>query len=557
MATQLPPENPVPAAVPVPEVNELHRADMPEQGAVTSVDAEGPIVSRRELWSYYLYYNGDNGVGPLGYAQTLFQSLANGAGTDPATGGPCGAAGGSAQCVLPWNGGTLSVSSIVLIANGLSFMFMTLIFTTIGSAADYGSFGRWLLFFVTIVCWGAQFGVLGLNSPSKWRSAMAIYILGFVSYGATLVFYAALFPRLARNTPRARHLREALANGEITPEEFEREESLEKNRISNISTMHSNWGYLFTSLINLSILLPLNNNVLVDQYTIALTNAYWVILGIWWFIFQAPRPGPPVPKGSSYLTIGWKQIFEALKQYKRLPYTFVYLFAFFLLADGLNTTGTLISIVQNDKFSFSFLQNTYLGLSQAITSIISTGGFWYIQRYWKIRTKPMFVVTNFVTVLIPLWGMIGLWTNKFGFHNKWEFWAYNVVFGLFQAPYYAFSQTMMAELAPPGYDNMYFGLFGLCNRASSIIGPNVIQAIISHTGNNWFGFPFLFALCASAGLIIWFGVDVEKGRRDAVLFAEAQKGVANREKGGRSNGNNEEKSEGSGVVIDDDPKKEA
>jgi Vacuole effluxer Atg22 like len=40
------------------------------------------------------------------------------------------------------------------------------------------------------------------------------------------------------------------------------------------------------------------------------------------------------------------------------------------------------------------------------------------------------------------------------FHNKWEFWAYNVVFGLFQAPYYAFSQTMMAELSPPGFDNM-------------------------------------------------------------------------------------------------------
>ena len=28
------------------------------------------------------------------------------------------------------------------------------------------------------------------------------------------------------------------------------------------------------------------------------------------------------------------------------------------------------------------------------------------------------------------------------------------MFGLFQAPYYAFSQTMMAELSPPGFDNM-------------------------------------------------------------------------------------------------------
>lgn len=44
------------------------------------------------------------------------------------------------------------------------------------------------------------------------------------------------------------------------------------------------------------------------------------------------------------------------------------------------------------------------------------------------------------------------WTCSF--RNVWEFWAYNVISGLFQAPYYAFSQTMMAELTPPGFDNM-------------------------------------------------------------------------------------------------------
>ncbi|EED77775.1 predicted protein [Postia placenta Mad-698-R] len=315
-------------------------------------------------------------------------------------------------------------------------------------------------------------------------------------------------------------------NGEIPAEEYEREESLEKNRISNISTTHSNIGYIVTLCLNLSLLLPLQNNPLVDNYTLVLTNAYWVITGIWWFIFQEPRPGPPLPKGEHYITVGWKQIWIAFKQYKKLPYTFIYLVAFFLLADGLNTTGTLISICQNDKFSFSFLQNTYLGLAQAITSTASTLGFWYIQRYWKISTKKMFVVTNVVTIFIPLWGMIGIWTNRFGFHNVWEFWAYNVVFGLFQAPYYAFSQTMMAELTPPGFDNMFFGLFGLSNRASSMIGPNVIQAIINNTGDNWKGFPFLFALCTAASLVIWFGVDITTGRRDAVAWAEKHRAYA-------------------------------
>lgn len=76
-----------------------------------------------------------------------------------------------------------------------------------------------------------------------------------------------------------------------------------------------------------------------------------------------------------------------------------------------------------------------------------------------------------------------------------------------------------------------------------MIGPNVIQAIIDDTGDNWKGFPFLFAICAAASLIIWFGeylilvqpceksnivvgVDVTTGRRDAVAWAERNRRYA-------------------------------
>ena len=35
-------------------------------------------------------------------------------------------------------------------------------------------------------------------------------------------------------------------------------------------------------------------------------------------IFQQPRPGPPLPKGESYLTIGWKQV-SSLKHLNSNP----------------------------------------------------------------------------------------------------------------------------------------------------------------------------------------------------------------------------------------------
>ncbi len=54
---------------------------------------------------------------------TLFQSLATAAGWDPVRGegSSCTDADASGQCVLPWGSGTKSVSSIVLVATGVSF----------------------------------------------------------------------------------------------------------------------------------------------------------------------------------------------------------------------------------------------------------------------------------------------------------------------------------------------------------------------------------------------------------------------------------------------------
>jgi len=230
-----------------------------------------PVVSRLELWSYYLYYNGNNGIGPMSYSLTLFQALATAAGYDPnlGPGSVC-----TAECVIPFAGKPKNVTSVVLIANGIAFGIMTLVFTSLGALADYRQYGRWILFTMTLLCWASQFSVLALTDPSRWKIAMVLYIIGFVTYGATLVFYSAQFPIIATNTPHSRILTQYLQNLKITEVTFELEQSLERSRISNISTVHSNVGYLFISLINLSVLLPLAKNPMVNNYTIFLPKHF-------------------------------------------------------------------------------------------------------------------------------------------------------------------------------------------------------------------------------------------------------------------------------------------
>ena len=53
---------------------------------------------------------------------------------------------------------------------------MAFVFTSIGSIADYGNYGRWLLFFVTVVCWAAQFANIALTST---HSVLIAHVIAF------------------------------------------------------------------------------------------------------------------------------------------------------------------------------------------------------------------------------------------------------------------------------------------------------------------------------------------------------------------------------------------
>lgn len=155
-------------------------------------------------------------------------------------------------------GGVKPVSSVVLVVNGISFAVMTMLFTTIGSCADYGIWNKWILIVATgepdvrtfhwltpsnselVICWASQFGWMGITHASQWQAAIAVYLLGYISYGVTLVFYSNIFPRLARNTAKTKKAREDLDKGDIAIEDYETVEMLERNRLSTISTAHSN-----------------------------------------------------------------------------------------------------------------------------------------------------------------------------------------------------------------------------------------------------------------------------------------------------------------------------
>lgn len=78
-------------------------------------------TTRTEIWAYYAYYIGDNGLTLFNFAPTAFQNLLSQAAGDSE--------------LLRFAGRDRTINSIVLLANGISFAIQVVIFLIVGSYA--------------------------------------------------------------------------------------------------------------------------------------------------------------------------------------------------------------------------------------------------------------------------------------------------------------------------------------------------------------------------------------------------------------------------------------
>ncbi|KAI0433247.1 autophagy-related protein 22-like protein [Xylaria sp. FL1042] len=478
-----------------------------------------PETSKREIWSWYAYYIGANGLALLNFGPTAFQNLVSQA-APPDTG------------LLPFAGRARNVNSIVLLANGISFALQAALFVVIGSYADFGSGRRWVLFFWSVVAFGVGFAWLGVHSPDRWRAGVALYIVGLICYQLTLTYWTAAFPSLARNTPHLKEAARAYAEGEISQADYDRQDEMERSRLSNMAFVIQSAG----EVIILAIIVGILFGVHVDASTeannwglsvlIAFATAVWLALSIPWFLVEKKRPGLKIPPGKNIVSVGFWQLKEAVTKIWHLKQSLIYLVGYFLLGDSLNTTVTVIATLQNEVVSYDTLTLTYLFIVGIVAQGVGIAVYWWLQKRYNISAKMMFNFVMAAIVLLDGWGMIGNWTNNFGFHHVWEIWVYQAFYGLFVCQWYSYSQIMISSVTPRGHEFLFFSLFTIIGKTSSFIGPFVSSAIIDASpghSNNSAPFYFLFALSLVSATGLWLFLDLEKSAREQEAFLAQEK----------------------------------
>ncbi|EXJ94621.1 hypothetical protein A1O1_03017 [Capronia coronata CBS 617.96] len=518
------------AAATAPEATDARKDS--EQLGLDVVDQDRPVApdqfdpnyetTRWERWAYYCYYIGNNGLTLFNFAPTSFQDLLY------------EAAGDSGR--LQFLGASRTINSIVLLANGISFAIQVVLFLLLGSMADYGRWRPWILVFWSVVAFALGFGWLGVHTEDKWPVATGLYMVGLIAYQMCITFWTAAFPGLARNMPDMRRKAEQYENGETTREDYDFADMMARNRIYNVAFIMQSAGEIIILAVLVGILFALDvnasaaNNLWGLSVLIAYATGVWVLLSIPWFILEKRRPGQKLPAGMNIISVGFWNLYRAFTQIWELKQSLLYLIGYFLLGDSLNTTVTVIGTLQNSVVSYNTLTLTYLLIVGIAAQLIGIFGFWTIQKRYGLSTKNMFDAVMIGIVLLDGWGMVGIWQSNFGFHHAWEFWLYQVFYGLFVCQWYAYSQTMISEVTPRGKEFLFFSLYSVMGKTSAFVGPLISSAIIDADpkGNNSLPFYFLFGLSLLSFGLLFFFVDLKKSRREQERFLAKEQAAKER-----------------------------
>ncbi|CDK29926.1 unnamed protein product [Kuraishia capsulata CBS 1993] len=459
------------------------------------------------------------------------------------------------SCVLPVLNGNFNIdtSSYALYTFSFSVFVQTLVVISMSGAADRGSYRKSLLLgFGAVGAIATMVYIFISDSNYYWASFLAI--VANSCYGAVNVCGNAFLPVLTDNHPELTR-RDSDSN-------ISRSEA--KGAISSkISGKGASAGYisaLLVQLLTMLILVKLKKGMSSKTPEIASNSSIFpiqvviFIVGLWWFAFQLPlhwllkpRPGPHLHMSHSppspivystegpktyytgllvykltvlkaYIIYGWKTLFLATKTARQLKDISLFLLGWFIVSDSTTTINSAAILFARSELKMSTLQLSFIGIATMLSAILSASLIpTVIQPYWHISTKRMFIYTIVWSSVIPFYGCLGFYFDSFGLKHPFEMYILAVFYGFSLGGLATVSRSLFSLLIPKGKESVFFSLFSVTDKGSSILGPAVVGIIVDKTHNIRYCFYFLYALLV-VSLPVFALVDIERGAREALVL---------------------------------------
>ena len=373
-------------------------------------------------------------------------------------------AGGTPWATFAWTA-ALSISYALILLTG----------PLIGAWADAHAAKKELLLFSTVGC--VLFtALLALVSPGQVALALGLIVLSNYFFGTGENLIAAFLPELA----------DSRAMGRV-----------------------SGWGWAFGYLGGLAALAlclayllgsgrPASEAVPV---TMLITAVFFAVAATPTFLVLRERAVP-----QSRVENPWTQVKRTLREARKHADLRRFLLCILFYQAGITAVVSLAAIYAEQVMKFTMQQTITLILVVNVTAAVGAFGFGYVQdAIGHVRALAITLVGWIVMVCLA-----GL------SQDVSSFWIAANLAGLCMGSSQAAGRAIVGYVAPPARLAEFFGLWGLAVKAASIFGPLTYGAVTWLFGGNHRLAIFATGLYFVVGLALLRGIDVERGRREAL-----------------------------------------
>lgn len=363
----------------------------------------------------------------------------------------------------------------------LSVLLQIFLLPWLGAIADYSNRKKQ---FLGIFAYLGAFATIGMFflEGNNFLLGGFLLILSNLAFGASMVFYNAFLTEIA--------------------------EPDDRDRVSSNGYAVGYFGGGLLLALNLALVLQAEYFGLTTGMAvrISLTSA-----GLWWAVFtvvplirlKSIAPLKALPKNSNRFTFGFKQILGTIKDSRRFPKTLIFILAYMLYNDGVQSVIVVSSQFGQEELGLDISVLTTVIL---LVQFVAFGGakfFDYLAR--RFTTKNALVASLLIWILCIIYAYLFL-------HSTAGFYALGAVIGLVLGGTQALSRSLYSLMIPPGKESEYFSLYEISERGTSWMGPLIFGLSLQFTGSYRFAI-FSLGIFFVSGLIMLLRVNV----REAII----------------------------------------
>lgn len=421
----------------------------------------------------------------------------------------------SQTCVLPILGGRfyIDTSSYALYTFSFAVLAQTVCVLTISGVADNSNYKKQLIVLFGFIGSFVTMLFFVVNSGNYYMASL-LAIMANCSFGCINVLMNSYLSILIKHFPSELNFED---------DEIPQRDSQELSKIgSRISGIGASTGYsaaLLTQVGSLAALSYLKN---ISSDVVWCIKTVIAAVGIWWFVWQFPigiflHNLDATNRGNqtsikNMIWKGYQDLVHAIIKIKDLKDIFFYLLGWFILSDSVTTINSTAILFAKTELHMPMVSLARIGVLVMVSAI--TGSILIpqliISRY-KFNLQQVLLGLVIWCLMVPIYGIFAL-------KRPSEMYFVAIWYGIGLGGLNTVSRSIYSIIIPPGKESVFFSIFSLTDKTSSIVGPFAVGLIINTLHEIRYAFWLLGALLLLSLPVMSRYFNLERARQEANIF---------------------------------------